>query len=175
MVEFRDVFSEHSAMRDQRRDIELSLTEYLDACRQDPRCYASAAERMLRAIGEPELVDTARDARLARIFMNRTIRVYPAFAEFYGMEETIERIVGFFRHAAQGLEERKQILYLLGPVGGGKSSLGERLKTLMEREPICSSKPDRISVRYSRRRSACSTRTGWDRSWNSSTASQPGI
>jgi predicted Ser/Thr protein kinase len=25
------------------------------------------------------------------------------------MEETIERIVGFFRHAAQGLEERKQI------------------------------------------------------------------
>ena len=28
------------------------------------------------------------------------------------MEETIERIVGFFRHAAQGLEERKQILYL---------------------------------------------------------------
>ncbi len=30
------------------------------------------------------------------------------------MEETIERIVGFIRHAAQGLEERKQILYLLG-------------------------------------------------------------
>ncbi len=74
--------------------------------------------------------------RLGRIFLNRTIRVYPAFAEFHGMEETIERIVGFFRHAAQGLEERKQVLYLLGPVGGGKSSLGERLKALMEREPI---------------------------------------
>jgi len=52
------------------------------------------------------------------------------------MEDTIERIVGFFRYAAQGLEERKQILYLLGPVGGGKSSLAERLKSLMEREPI---------------------------------------
>jgi serine protein kinase len=52
------------------------------------------------------------------------------------MEETIERIVGFFKHAAQGLEERKQILYLLGPVGGGKSSLAERLKTLMEQLPI---------------------------------------
>jgi serine protein kinase len=52
------------------------------------------------------------------------------------MEDTIERIVGFFRHAAQGLEERKQILYLLGPVGGGKSSLAERLKALMEHEPI---------------------------------------
>ncbi len=52
------------------------------------------------------------------------------------MEETIERIVSFFRHAAQGLEERKQILYLLGPVGGGKSSLAERLKLLMEANPI---------------------------------------
>ena len=52
------------------------------------------------------------------------------------MEETIERIVGFFRHAAQGLEERKQVLYLLGPVGGGKSSLAERLKLLMEKEPV---------------------------------------
>ncbi|ACE91915.1 putative serine protein kinase protein [Rhizobium etli CIAT 652] len=82
------------------------------------------------------MVDTARDARLGRIFMNRTIRVYPAFAGFHGMEETIERIVSFFRHAAQGLEERKQILYLLGPVGGGKSSLAERLKQLMEVHPI---------------------------------------
>jgi hypothetical protein len=63
-------------------------------------------------------------------------RVYPAFSEFYGMEETIERIVGFLRHAAQGLEERKQIMYLLGPVGGGKSSLAERLKALMEVHPI---------------------------------------
>ena len=96
----------------------------------------SAAERMLAAIGEPEIVDTSHDQRLGRIFMNRTIRVYPTFADFYGMEETIERIVGYFRHAAQGLEERKQVLYLLGPVGGGKSSLAERLKLLMEKLPI---------------------------------------
>ena len=52
------------------------------------------------------------------------------------MEDTIERIVGYFKHAAQGLEEKRQILYLLGPVGGGKSSLAERLKDLMEKHPI---------------------------------------
>jgi serine protein kinase len=68
--------------------------------------------------------------------MNRTIRVYPSFNEFFGLEDTIERIVGFFKYAAQGLEERRQILYLLGPVGGGKSSLAERLKQLMEEQPI---------------------------------------
>lgn len=75
--------------------------------------YASAAERMLAAIGEPEIVDTSRDPALSRIFSNKMIRRYPAFYEFYGMEESIEQIVSFFRHAAQGLEESKQILYLL--------------------------------------------------------------
>ena len=47
--------------------------------------------------------------------MNRTIKVYPAFKDFYGLEETIERIVGFFRHAAQGLEERSRSSICSGP------------------------------------------------------------
>src|SRR5258708_11435609 len=119
-----------------RSQSDMSMTEYLESCRSDPMRYANAAERLLAAIGEPQMIDTAKDARLGRIFLNRTMRAYPAFAGFHGMEETIERIVGFFRHAAQGLEERKQILYLLGPVGGGKSSLAERLKSLMEVHPI---------------------------------------
>ncbi|MDB5553696.1 MAG: PrkA family serine protein kinase, partial [Rhizobium sp.] len=119
-----------------RRETDMPIADYLDACKGDPMLYANAAERLLAAIGEPQMIDTAKDARLGRIFLNRTIRTYPAFAGFYGMEETIERIVSFFRHAAQGLEERKQILYLLGPVGGGKSSLAERLKSLMEVHPI---------------------------------------
>jgi serine protein kinase len=119
-----------------RREQELTLLEYLELCRTDPMAHATAAERMIAAIGEPELIDTARDSRLGRVFMNRSIKIYPAFAEFYGMEETIERIVNFFNYAAQGLEERKQILYLLGPVGGGKSSLAERLKLLIEKQPI---------------------------------------
>ena len=131
-----DLFSAYARGYDAHRDAELTLPEYLEACRDNPMMYATSTERLLAAIGEPEMVDTSRDARLGRIFMNRTIRAYPAFSEFFGMEETIERIVGFLRHAAQGLEERKQIMYLLGPVGGGKSSLAERLKALMELHPI---------------------------------------
>ncbi|HEV7371981.1 PrkA family serine protein kinase [Arenibaculum sp.] len=131
-----ELFTAYSRNYEGRKETELSLSEYLELCKSDPTAYASAPERILTAIGEPEVVDTSKDARVGRIFMNRTIKVYPAFADFFGMEETIERIVGFFRHAAQGLEERKQILYLLGPVGGGKSSLAERLKTLMERCPV---------------------------------------
>ncbi|WP_343560179.1 PrkA family serine protein kinase [Kiloniella sp. b19] len=119
-----------------RQQSEMSLRDYLAACRDDPMMYASTAERMVEAIGEPELFDTSGDERLGRIFSNRTIKRYKAFEEFYGMEETIERIVGFFKHAAQGLEERKQILYLLGPVGGGKSSIAERLKAIVEKCPV---------------------------------------
>ncbi len=115
---------------------ELSLQEYLDLCKNNPAVYANAAERLLMAIGEPELIDTSQDPRLSRIFSNKIIKRYSVFDEFFGMEEAIEDIVSYFRHAAQGLEEKKQILYLLGPVGGGKSSLAEKLKALMEKEPI---------------------------------------
>ena len=114
----------------------MSLRDWLLAARDDKLLYASPAERMIAAIGEQELLDTAQDPRLGRIFFNRTIKRYKAFEGFFGMEDTIERIVGYFKHAAQGLEEKRQILYLLGPVGGGKSSLAERLKELMERRPI---------------------------------------
>ncbi|PXX93760.1 PrkA family serine protein kinase [Marinobacter vulgaris] len=115
---------------------EYTLEEYLEICKKDPAAYATAAERMLLAIGEPEPVDTSRDSRLSRIFSNKVIKRYPEFSEFYGMEEAVENIVSFFRHAAQGLEEKKQILYLLGPVGGGKSSLAEKLKSLMQKVPF---------------------------------------
>ena len=115
---------------------EMSLQDYLDLCKKDPSAYASVSERMLKAIGEPEWVDTRKTERLSRIFANKVIPVYPAFRDFYGLEEVIEGIVAYFRHAAQGLEERKQILYLLGPVGGGKSSLAEELKSLLEKIPF---------------------------------------
>ena len=130
------IFGQYQTRFEDTQQEEYSLEEYLDICKQDPSAYATAAERLLLAIGEPELVDTATDPRLSRIFSNKIIKRYPEFDDFYGMEECIEQIVSFFRHAAQGLEERKQILYLLGPVGGGKSSLAEKLKELMQKQPM---------------------------------------
>src|SRR3546814_20819532 len=87
----------------------MRLADYLKGCRSDPMMYASAPERLLAAIGEPTIIDTAKDQRLGRIFINRTIRAYPSFAEFYGMEETSERIVSFFRHASQGRSDESRV------------------------------------------------------------------
>ncbi|GAB3247823.1 PrkA family serine protein kinase [Chitinimonas naiadis] len=131
-----DIFANFSSRYDRTREEEMSLREYLDLCKREPGAYATAPERMLMAIGEPVMLDTRNDTRLSRVFANKMIRIYPAFREFYGMEEVIEQVVAYFRHAAQGLEEKKQILYLLGPVGGGKSSIAEKLKELMEKVPF---------------------------------------
>ncbi len=130
------IFDHYTSKFEQSREEELSLQEYLDLCKKDPLAYASPAERILAAIGEPELFDTHNDPTLSRLFSNKVIKIYPAFREFYGMEDVIEQVVSFFKHAAQGLEEKKQILYLLGPVGGGKSSIAEKLKSLMEKVPF---------------------------------------
>jgi len=131
-----DVFDIFTRDYQRERFETMSLRDWLLAARDDKLLYATPAERMVAAIGEAEFVDTSQDSRLGRLFFNRTIKLYKSFDGFYGMEDTIERIVGFFKHAAQGLEEKRQILYLLGPVGGGKSSLAERLKDLMEKHPI---------------------------------------
>lgn len=129
IADFKEQFNE-------QKEIIYTIDEYLEACKTDPSLYSTTSQRILKAIGEPKIVDTVKDPRLSRLFSNRKIKIYPAFKEFYGMEECIENIVAYFKHAAQGLEESKTVLYLLGPVGGGKSSLAEKVKKLVEQEPI---------------------------------------
>ena len=102
-----DVIGNLKARYERLSSEEMSLEDYLAECKRNPLAYATAAERMLKAIGEPTSIDTRNDPRLSRIFANKVIKVYPAFAEFYGMEDAIEQVVSYFRHAAQGLEEKK--------------------------------------------------------------------
>lgn len=131
-----NVIEQFSQRYQAAKEEEMSLGDYLNLCKDDPSAYANPAERLLLAIGNPDLIDTRHDPILSRLFSNKVIPKYEVFDEFYGLEEPIERIVGFLKHAAQGLEETKQVLYLLGPVGGGKSSIAEKLKDLMEKTPF---------------------------------------
>ena len=77
-----DLFDTYTRTFESRRETVMTLAEYLEGCRSDPMMYASPHERLLAAIGEPAMIDTAKDGRLGRIFMNRIIRVYPTFSEF---------------------------------------------------------------------------------------------
>ena len=168
-----NIFDHYRQRYEAAKDEEFTLQEFLTICRQDRSAYANAAERLLMAIGEPVMVDTALEPRLSRLFSNRVIARYPAFEEFYGMEDAIEQIVSYLKHAAQGLEEKKQILYLLGPVGGGKSSLAERLKALMQRVPIYVLSATASVARSTITRCACLIRRRMPRSFRKSMACPP--
>lgn len=52
--------------------------------------------------------------------------------EIFGIEKPLQQIVDYFHSAAQRLEVRKRILLLMGPVGGGKSTIVYLLKRGLE-------------------------------------------
>ncbi|HLX56165.1 MAG TPA: protein prkA [Ktedonobacteraceae bacterium] len=52
--------------------------------------------------------------------------------EIFGIEKPLQQIVEYFHSAAQRLEVRKRILLLMGPVGGGKSSIVYLIKRGLE-------------------------------------------
>ena len=115
----------------------MSLMDYLEEAKVNKEMYLSPAERLLKAIGSDVEINTKEDPVLARLYDNKKIKTYPSINEMYiGQYDVIANIVGFLRNAARGLEASKQILYLLGPVGGGKSTLADILKRLMEQQPF---------------------------------------
>ena len=72
-----DVFARFSEYYSRREQEELSLRDYLLGCREDPGFYESAAERMLAAIGEPEVVDTSTDPCSAPGSLDTSLGDYP--------------------------------------------------------------------------------------------------
>src|SRR4029079_17124699 len=73
------------------------------------------------------------DAHVKRLYKDESIKLYNFFSdEFFGIEKTVAQIVRYFHSAALKGEESRQVLYLMGPVGSGKSSLVERLQRGLE-------------------------------------------
>ncbi|MDQ3651957.1 MAG: PrkA family serine protein kinase [Acidobacteriota bacterium] len=105
---------------------EGSFRDYFELIAQNPRTAQLSHARvndMVHAAGVEKLNEGTRD-ELTR---------YKFFAsELYGIEEPIMRIVEYFKSAAQRLEVRKRILLLMGPVGGGKSTIVTMLKRGLE-------------------------------------------
>jgi len=66
-----DVVSSFAARYERPRGAELTVKDYLDTRKRDPMAYATAAGRMLTAIGEPQMADT-------RIFAKKVVKIYPA-------------------------------------------------------------------------------------------------
>jgi len=112
-----------------------TMLEYLELVRENPATHKLAHKRLYDMINDQGTVevDLEQNPRLKRIFKGEKLRVFNFFAdEFFGMEKTINQIVRYFHSASLKGEESRQVLYLVGPVGSGKSSLVERLKKGLE-------------------------------------------
>lgn len=88
------------------------------------------------AIGKPEIINTAKDERLGRIFSNRIIRLYPAFKDFYGLEDTIQTFMDFVAKAAAGFQQERMMPYLHGLPSSGKTSMTDCVLNAFEKAPI---------------------------------------
>ena len=126
--------------REERKSqhFEGTFLEYLEILKDDPSLAKFAHKRMYDLITGPgvELIKTDEHPRLRRIYGNTTIKRYKFFEEnFFGIDPTIMKIVRYFHSAAMAGEESRQVLYLVGPVGAGKSSLMEALKAALEKSP----------------------------------------
>ena len=105
---------------------EGSFRDYFELVTQNPRLAELSHARindMIHAAGLEKLNEATRDE----------VTRYKFFSgELFGIEEPIARIVEYFKSAAQRLEVRKRILLLMGPVGGGKSTIVTMLKRGLE-------------------------------------------
>ena len=116
-----DLRREHEALR-----WEGSFRDYFELVAQNPRIAQLSHARindMVHAAGVDRINEGTQHELLSYKFFD---------SELFGIEEPIARIVEYFKSAAQRLEVRKRILLLMGPVGGGKSTIVNMLKRGLE-------------------------------------------
>jgi serine protein kinase len=115
-----------------------TLLDYLEIVKENPKLAMLSHQRMYELLTKAgvEVIKTEEHSRLKRIYGNDTIKRYNFFKyDFYGIDKTIMRIMRYFHSAAMKGEEARQVIYLVGPVGAGKSSLMEALKKALEISP----------------------------------------
>ena len=117
---------------------EGTFLDFLNIVKENPQIPMLAHQRIFNLIIEKgvEVIKTDENPRLRRIYGNDIIKKFIFFSgDFYGIDKTIMKIVRYFHSAAMAGEESRQVLYLVGPVGSGKSSLMESMKRALEMCP----------------------------------------
>lgn len=103
---------------------------YLELVKNDPTIAKLAHARLYDVMMKPgsKPISEIDDPRTKRLYKDDQMKVYDFFSdEFFGIEKTVSQIVRYFHAASLKGEESRQVLYLMGPVGSGKSSLAEKL------------------------------------------------
>lgn len=140
-MDFKE-FIENDRDNGSKEKFEGTFLEYLEIVKTNPDIAKLSHKRIHDMIIKKgvEILRADENPRVKKIYGNDTVRKYGFFKdEFFGIDRIIMKLGNYFNSAAMKGEEARQVLYLVGPVGAGKSSLAESLKKALEDcEPIYS-------------------------------------
>ena len=110
--------------RDRERGLlwEGTFAQYFEVATKKPEVGRLSHERVYHMIMDAG-VETTRSGEPRYDFFSQ---------EIFGIEKPLQQIVDYFHSAAQRLEVRKRVLLLMGPVGGGKSTIVYLIKRGLE-------------------------------------------
>ncbi len=113
-----------------------TFLDYLETIREDPTIPKLAHARVYETIIDQGVTDIPEGELTTGLYADGVSKIYDFFSEeFFGIEKVLGQIARYFHSAALKGEEARQVLYLMGPVGSGKSSLVEKLETALEEGP----------------------------------------
>ncbi|MBC2396456.1 PrkA family serine protein kinase [Clostridium tetanomorphum] len=142
-MNFRELIEKDREKRKGER-FQGTLMDYLDILKKNPEACKLAHKRLYDIIMKDgvEIISPEENIRVKKVYGNETIKSYNFFnKDFFGIDKTLMKLVNYFYSASMKGEEARQVLYLVGPVGSGKSSIVETLKKALENtEPVYSLK-----------------------------------
>ena len=120
----------------------MSIQEILAASKREASFYnwkGTFADYLAMVVENPSIAKLAhariRDAILAKEVDTSPIGepIYRLFEDdIFGLDDAVQRIVEYFKTAAEGSETSKRILLLLGPPASGKSTIVALIKRALE-------------------------------------------
>ncbi len=117
-----------------------TFLDYLEKVKADASVAKLAHTRLYEVVMKDGVTDVGEfgEPKLTRLFSDEPVKIYDFFKdEFFGIEHAIAQIARYLHSAALHGEESRQVLYLMGPVGAGKSSIMDKLQRGLERsEPV---------------------------------------
>ncbi len=138
-MNFKDIIEKDREIR-KKHEFKGTFLEYLEIVKKNPKIVKLSHRRMYDIIMNKgyEVLKPEENPKIKKLYGNEPIRKYNFFKDdFFGIDKVIMKLVSYFHSAAMRGEESRQVLYLVGPVGAGKSSLVESIKKALETsEPI---------------------------------------
>ncbi len=115
-----------------------TFLDYLEIVKDNPDIAKLSHKRIYDLIMDKgvEILRPEENAKIKKVYGNEKIKKYNFFKEdFYGIDTVVMKLMNYFHSASMRGEEARQVLYLVGPVGAGKSSIVESIKKILETAP----------------------------------------